>query len=701
MNDGLQVSHLDFPGLIGREWLSTNGAGGYASSTIPCLNTRKYHGLLVAALAPPVRRMVLLSRVEETLGAGGRRTAISSSEYPGAIHPQGHQFLRAFNTSPFPRWAYQTPVGTVEKSLRMLKGQNTVILTYTLLGGGSSIGLELRPLLALRPIHQLMQQWNGRLITDPPARQTLHVPATARTPEVFLAHTGSFEPASDWYLNHVYRREFERGYGGMEDLWSPGVLRFTLAPGQPVHLICSSDPIDLERALEQADWQCSSADYVIVPSQLSGARPIAPPAPDPAFDALLSAAGQFLLAAPPDGTADKPGEKSVTCIGNYPWGPPSARAALIGFSGLFLVPGRFGDARSLLLSLAAREEHGLMPTTFPEDGSAPLYDGADVSLWFIHAVWKYFLYTRDVATLRRRLLDVVLRVIERYRHGTDLGIAVDSEGLLLTRSPGCAATWMDARVGDWIITPRQGRAVELNALWFNAICAAAELAERYGSHDRAAELATFARGIKDAFNRRFWNEPAGCCYDVVEDHGADSSVRPNQLLAVSLPFAVLSISRHARVVNTVREHLLTPRGVRTLAPGSPQFIGRYEGNVSSRERAHYNGSAHPWLLGPYLTALLRVRGRGTTGRADARAILQPCLEYVAADGLGQLCELFDGDPPHRPGGGIASAAAIGELLRAYAEEVLDLGPAMPFPVSVTLGESPLLTGMPPQVKNPA
>jgi predicted glycogen debranching enzyme len=654
-------------------------------------------------MARPVRRMVLLSRVEETLAAGNRRFSLSCSEYPGTIHPQGYQFLRAFNPSPFPRWAYQTSGGTIEKSLRILKGENTVVLTYTLLAGEKSIGLELRPLLALRPIHEMMQQWNGRLSTDLVAKQTLRVPATARTPEVFFGHTGAFEPSGDWYLNHVYRREFERGYAGMEDLWSPGIVRLTLAPGQPVHLVCSSDPIDLEHVLERADWQGSSSEFSIVPSQVNGARRIAPPSPDSTFDALLSAAGQFILAAPPDGAGDKPSEKSVTCIGSYPWGPPSARAALIGFTGLFLVPGRFGDARSLLLSLAAREQHGLMPTILPEDGAAPPYDGADVSLWYIHAVWQYFRYTSDVATLRRKLLDVVLRVIERYRRGTDLGIAVDSEGLLLSRAAGCATTWMDAKVGDWVFTPRQGRAVEINALWYNALCSAAELCERYGSHDRAAELANFARGIKDAFNRRFWNEPAGCCYDVVEDHGADALVRPNQLLAVSLPFAVLSLDRHVRVVNKVREQLLTPRGIRTLAPGSPQYAGRCEGNVGSRDRAHYNGSAHPWLLGPYVTALLRVRGRGPAPRDEARAALHNCLEYLATDGLGHLCELFDGDPPHRPGGGLASAASVGEVLRAYAEEVLDLGPAMPFPVSLTLSEAALLAGTPPQpqVKNPA
>jgi glycogen debranching enzyme len=258
---------------------------------------------------------------------------------------------------------------------------------------------------------------------------------------------------------------------------------------------------------------------------------------------------------------------------------------------------------------------------------------------------------------------------------------------------------MDAKVGDWVLTPRQGRPVELNALWYNAVCIAAELSDRYGSADRAADLAALARRIRVAFNRRFWNEPAGCCFDVVDDHGADSSLRPNQLLAVSLAFPVLSLERHARVVAKVRETLLTPRGIRTLAPGDKNYMGRYEGNVGSRDRAHYNGSVHPWLMGHYVTAILRVRGRATPAREEARKVLHGILDYLTGDGSGQLCELFDGDQPHRPGGAISSALAVSEVLRAYAEEVLDLGPAMPFPINLTLTDAAVIAPIAPPVNH--
>lgn len=677
MNVAMQVSHLDFPALVAREWLATNGIGGYACSTIPSLNTRKYHGLLVAAMSPPVRRMVLLSRVEETLTLEGRRYPLGCAEYPGAIHPQGHHYLRAFNCDPFPRWAYQTQAGTVEKSLRLLRGENTVILTYTLLTGGKSIGMELRPLLALRPIHELMQQWNGRLLLEARGEQQHRLAATSRTPEVFMAHTGVCQTAPDWYLNHVYRREIERGYASMEDLWSPGLTRFTLPPGQPMHFVCSTDPIDLERVLERADWQCSTRECVIVPSEVGPTRRIAPPSADPTFDALVTAAGQFPVAGPPDGAGERASDKSVICIGAYPWGAPSVRASLIGFTGLLLIPGRLGDARALLLSLAERVRHGLLPAYLPEDGGAIAWGSADVSLWWINAVFNYFRYTCDVATLRRKLLDVAIGIIDAFRRGDDAAVRVDSEGLLAVESSDGPATWMDAMVGDWVLTPRNGRAVEINALWFNAVCAAAELSERYGSTERAAELALFGRRIEDAFNRRFWNEAEGCCHDVVADDATDSSVRPNQLLAVSLPFPVLSLGRHARVLEKVKEQLLTPRGIRTLWPRDPHYVGRYEGNVVSRDKAHFNGSAHPWLLGPYVTALLRVRGRGAAARDEARAAFAGVFDYLMEEGIGQVCELFDGDAPHRPGGAPVSALSISELLRAYTEDLLDLGPAMP------------------------
>jgi predicted glycogen debranching enzyme len=659
---------LSFDGLIAREWLATNALGGYACSTIPSLNTRKYHGLLVAAMAPPVRRMVLLSRVEETVHYNGWPFPLACNEYPGTIHPEGHRFLRAFSHEPFPRWAYQGDGWTLEKSLHLVRGRNTVVLSYTLLGGDKPIDLELRPLLALRGIHELTYQWQAPLTVETIALPTAaeqrqvrgarayahgqchRVPATGRTPEVFFAHDGTFDAQPAWYFNTIYRREQERGYPGLEDLWMPGVVKYHLAPGQSIHFACSTDPIELGAMV----------------SHSAGGDAARPPHADETISVLARAADQFVASIPNDSP-----DKGVAVVTQYPWSAPSGRLALIAFPGLFLATGRYAEARSLLLSYAKLLDGGLLPSEFPEDGSPPLYHGADVSLWFVYAVHQYLRYTGDAATVRRELYDALAMIVHYYLTGTRLGIAAGADGLISTSEPGIGTTWMDAGQGDSVVTPRAGKPVDLNALWFNCLRTVAELSEIFEEPRWAAELGELANSVKMSFNELFWNEAAGCCYDVITDAGPDPAVRPNQLLATSLPFPVLDLPRHEQVLRKVRDELLTPLGVRTLSPSDPHFQPRYAGNVPARDRAHYNGSVFPWLLGPLVTTHARVHGRGAQARAAAMDMLRGCLDHVAGDGLGQLCELFDGAPPHAPGGAVAAAAAVGEVLRAYVEHVAD------------------------------
>ena len=684
MNTPLDVSALSLDEMVGREWLATNALGGFASSTVPGLNTRKYHGLLVAAMAPPVRRMVLLSRVEETVFRDGWPFPLASNEYPGTIYPEGFRLLRAFTHEPFPRWAYQGEGWTLEKSLHLLHGENTVCLAYTLLGGDRPLEMELRPLLALRPIHDLTYQWQGRLtVEDGPSPaseeargqaygQTHRVPPTGRTPEVFFAHDGDFqgalEPQQTWYFNTIYRREQERGYRGLEDLWLPGLVKFKLSPGKTVYFACSSDPIDLGRVVGQVEQRGASVDALSVsftapPTNGSATRRA--PASDVIYTALARAADQFVAALPHSS------DGAMAVISQYPWAPPSVREALIAFGGLFCVTGRHADGRALLVSLAGKVRDGVLASEFPEDGSAPVYRGADVSLWLIHAVHQYLRHSGDEATVRRSLYEPVVRIIDHYRAGTSLGIAVDSDGLVSTHEPGVGTTWMDAKMGDWVVTQRSGRPVELNALWYNALCVAAELSDRFGHAERAAECLALAVSVKEAFNRRFWNDELVCCFDVVGDKRNDASIRPNQLLAASLPYPVLDIDRHELVLEWAMTVLLTPCGVRTLAPDDPGYQSRYFGPVVARDRAYHNGTAFPWLLGPLLSTFIRVRGRGAAARAAAMAMLRPCIDFITGPGTGQLCELFDGSPPHAPGGAPASAAAIGEVLRCYVEDILD------------------------------
>ncbi len=672
----MDLGTLQFDEQIEREWLVSNGIGGYASSTIPGLNTRKYHGLLVAALAPPVRRMVLLSRVEETVMIDGWPRRLASSEYPGTIHPEGWRLLRAFGAEPFPRWAYQTDDFTIEKSLCLLRWENTVCLSYCLLGGKRPVEFELRPLFALRGIHELMYQWNGKLQAEARGAREggwgrLHrIPPTTRTPEVFFAHDGSFTAESAWYLNTIYRAEEERGYAGLEDLWNAGVVRWTLSPGQSVHFVCSTDPVELERVVGEAErlsGEPTAATRGVWGTSLRTQEHPANVQPDDQdVCALLRAAEQFVLSVPRE-SENSGQEKATAVMTDYPWAPPSGRNALIAFAGLFLAPGRLAEGRELLQGMLDMMVRGLMPSEFPEDGSAPLYHGAGTSLWFAHAAQQYLWRNGEDVAFARRVLEALRQMIGQYRQGTELGIRADDDGLLRSADPRVGTTWMDAQVNDWIATPRRGRPVELNALWHNAVCIAAELAERAGDRHLAHDMRSLAGRIHTSFNARFWNEAEHCCFDVVQDDGADGSVRPNQLFAVSLPYPVLAIQRHASVVEKVRSELLTPMGVRTLSQKDVKYHGRYLGDVLARDAAYHQGSAYPWLMGPFAAAYCRVYGHNDRTRQQVREWLEPLLQFLRTDGMGQLPELFDGDAPQRPGGAVASARSVAGVLCALTE----------------------------------
>lgn len=643
-----------FDEQIRQEWLISNGIGGYASSTVLGCNTRKYHGLLVAAMSPPVRRMVILSRVEETVIHRGWPSPLSCSEYPGTIHPEGHLLLQAFNDDAYPRWGYQGDGWTLVKQLHLLRGRNAVCVRYILLGQASDVELEVKPLFALRSIHQVMNQWSGQ----PPVRQIdanhLHVQPTRKTPEVFIAHDGAFTNEPLWYYSNLYRHEPERGYNGLEDLWLPGSIRWKLKPGEPVNLVVSTEPIDLAATLREVEIDD------------------APPVPlhglavdtTPALDTLVRAAGTFVLRLE--------SETIPPIITNYPWSAPLMREALIGFSGLFLTTGRFEQARTMLLALASHERDGLLPSMFPEDGAEPPYDAPDVSLWYVQAVYDYFRYTRDEKTLLDRLMPVVERILDAFSQGTVPGVTLADGGLVRTAA---GATWMNAAITGRYVTPREGCAVEVNALAYNALRIGTELAQLAGRPTRAATWNASADVLASAFMRQFWNEADGCCYDVVDGEQRDASLRPNQLLAVALPFPVLDACRHARVVQVMAEHLLTPLGLRTLAPTDSRFIPRKAGNEAARANARHQGTVYPWLLGPFAAALARLHGRSVTTRRQIEQLLQPCIQYMQTQGRGQLCELFDGAPPHAPGGAIAAAASVGQVLSAYVEHVLCAGPS--------------------------
>ncbi len=650
----LDLSSPKFDEVIAREWVLGLGNGAYASSTVCNCNTRKYHGLFVAAMAAPVRRMVVLSRVDAVVRTGGESFDLATNEYPGAIDPAGHAFLRAFNHEPFPRWGYQGEGWTIEQDLRFLPGGNTVLLVYTLLGGHTPVELDLHPLFALRGIHELMHQADVSLTVQPAGERQLRVPATLHTPEVFFAHDGDFVRQGYWYLNNYYRREEQRGYDCMEDLWSPGIVRCRLSPGQSAHFVCSTEPIDFLKTLRQL------SDYF---------QPAAPPHLamhlDRTLASLLNAARQHVTRGC-DGTA--------FVMSGYPYAPAAGRDAMICLPGLLLVPGRLDEARELLSAFASLMRRGVMPSQLSEDATGWRYLAADTSLWFINSVWEYLRYGGDESFVTGKLLPVIRQIIDTLLEGAALGVRIDDDGLFYCGNAGEPTTWMDARTIDGAVTPRIGRPVCVSALWYNALHIGAELSRLAGQSAAAERLLEQAERTRKSFNRQFWNTAADCCYDVIDDHAPDASIRPNQLFSISLPFPVLDASRHALVLARVMKDLVTPVGVRTLPPSDPKYRGLYAGGVVARDRAQHQGSAFPWLLGPLVTAYMRVFGRNDTTRAEAKRLLSGCLAYLSDDGNGHICELFDGDAPHRPGGNLASARSVAEMLRSLTEDVLEITP---------------------------
>jgi predicted glycogen debranching enzyme len=610
-----------------REWLETNGIGGFASSTVIGLNTRRYHGLLVAATQPPVDRMVLLSKFEETLVVGERRFELSCNRYPGVIHPQGHVYLREFRSDPFPTFVYEIDGLELTKTVFMPHGENTTVIEYALAGGQAM--LELRPLIAFRDYHSTTHQnssIDGRLRIEP---GRVACSPYQGCPTLYLAHTdGEVRPDGDWYRNFEYTVEQERGLDFQEDLFNPLLLTFRIADLAPATVVASTEPRDAGCAPQLRAREAARRVAVL--------RDV--PADDSFTRALVRAADQFIV---------KRGEES-TVIAGYHWFSDWGRDTMIALPGLTLATGRYEEARRILLAFAASVDRGMLPNRFPDAGETPEYNTVDATLWFFEAARAYLAYTGDYGFVRTRLLDVLADIVAWHERGTRYGIRVDEDGLLLAGEPGVQLTWMDAKIGDWVVTPRHGKPVEIQALWYNALRVMADL-----SGD--PKYTAMARKARDHFAPLFWNQEAGCLYDVVNGDTRDGSIRPNQILAVSLFHSMLPDDLAARVVDTVERHLLTPYGLRSLAPSDPQYRGRYEGGPSSRDSAYHQGTVWPWLIGPFVTAYTRVHGRPPDWQ-------EPFRQYLEEQG-GQLPEVFDGDAPHRAGGCMAQAWSVAELLR--------------------------------------
>jgi glycogen debranching enzyme len=628
------------------EWIETNGLGGYASSTVIGANTRRYHGLLVAATKPPLGRMVLLSKLEETLVVDGRRYDLSVNHYPGATHPNGDRHLREFRRDPFPIWVYQLEGIELEKRAHMARGENTTVVEYELRALDRDpvpeCSLELRPLIAFRDYHSMSHANDAleRRVALEPGRAS--VTPYHGAPTLHLHHNADHvESTGNWYYRFQYEVERERGLDYEEDLFNPMALVFHFGRRATARVVASTE----------------ARPETVAPPPASRPRTL--------VESLEAAADQFLVRR----------GSLKTVIAGYHWFGDWGRDTMIALPGLTLATGKFDVARDILEAFAASISQGMLPNRFPDAGEAPEYNTVDATLWFFEAIRAYAQYTGDFRFVRDSLYAKLREIVDWHMRGTRYGIRVDDDGLLRCGEPGVQLTWMDAKIGDWVVTPRTGKPVEIQALWYNALRTMEDFARQFGDKGPelfAVELATLA---KSSFNRQFWNEGAGCLYDVVECGDRDGAVRPNQIFAVSLRHPILEGDRARQVVEVVERDLLTPMGLRSLSPRDSRYRPHYLGGVWERDSAYHQGTVWPWLMGPFLTAYLRVHRHSDAARDRATEWLEGFRAHLDTAGLGQISEIADAEPPFTPRGCIAQAWSVAELLRAAVEDVY----AMPQP----------------------
>jgi predicted glycogen debranching enzyme len=650
----------DLETALRREWLETNGLGGFASSTIIGLNTRRYHGLLVAATKPPVGRLVLLSKLEETLWIDGRRFDLSANRYPGVIHPQGFHYLKQFRLDPFPVFTYGVEGIEMEKSVFMIHGENSTVIHYELRKNNrpevpKNLRLEIRPLIAFRDYHGTTHE-NSAINPAVQERSGLaSVTPYEGLPSLHWAHNAiELRKTGDWYRNLEYDAERERGLDFSEDLFNPFALCFDLRLRRQASIIASTEQRDVTQAVEYKRAEITRRRKALVASPI-----------EDSFAQSLAAASDHYLVSRRD-------EKTV--IAGYHWFGDWGRDTMIALPGLTLPTGKYDVARSILRIFAKHVDQGMLPNRFPDAGETPEYNTVDAAFWFFEAARAYFAYTGDLEFVRDELYPMFADIISWHARGTRYGIKVDPSGLLASGEVGVQLTWMDAKVGNRVVTPRRGKPVEIQALWYNALCIMEDLASRFGDEAARKRYRHMAAVAQWSFNRLFWNEKLGCLYDVVNGGPPDPSIRPNQIVAVSLPHSMLPRDRARSVVEKVEEHLLTPFGLRSLAPSDPQYRGRYTGGSADRDGAYHRGTVWSWLLGPFITAYIKVNGESEEARRQAQAWLSPLESHLAEAGLGHISEIFEGDPPHRPCGCIAQAWSVAEILRVYIEDVRGLRP---------------------------
>jgi predicted glycogen debranching enzyme len=647
----------DLAAAESREWLVTNGIGGYASGTIAGSQTRRYHGLLVAALQPPLGRTQLVSAIDEIVHYAGADFSLATHRWAsGGVDPKGFLLIEDFHLEgSTPVWTYALADALLEKRVWMHQTENSTYIQYTLLRGSGPLELEMKAFVNYRDFHSLTHAGDWRM-NIAPVEQGIKVQAfDGATPFYLKSSSATCEPRHEWYLGCYFAEETERGLEDREDRLFAVLFRAKLKVGSSVTLVATTESTALVDG-ETARAERANHDVKLFHEWQAKNEALAEEAPSWLWQLVL-AADQFIVKR---SLPEEPDGHSI--IAGYHWFGDWGRDTMIALPGLTLTTGRADVARQILLAFSRYVDAGMLPNNFPDAGGNPEYNTVDAALWFFEAIRQYVAATQDTATLQK-LFPVLALMIDSHIAGTRYNIHVDpADGLLYAGGPGVQLTWMDAKIGGWVVTPRTGKPVEINALWINALETMAGFARLLAKPSDAYE--GHAAKAKNSF-QKFWNAGRNCCFDVIDspDVGTDTSLRPNQIFAVSLPVSPLTQQQRGAIVDICARHLLTSHGLRSLAPGEPGYSGRYGGSPRDRDAAYHQGTVWGWLLGTFALAHYRVYH----DRKAALRFLEPLGRQIYASGLGTLSEIFDGHTPFNPRGCIAQAWTVAEVLRAWQE----------------------------------
>jgi predicted glycogen debranching enzyme len=653
--------------LLTKEWLLTNERGSYASSTIVGCNTRRYHGLLIGSLNPPANRIMALANCLEMVILNGNVFNLSTFEFNGKFAPSGFTLLKRFCRDTAVHFDYQLPQFRLTKSVYLLRDTDMVALVYDFTAVKKPLEFVLRPFIGLRDFHTLQKSYahfssawlgDGLLIRH-------DIPGSC---ELFLSCPSmNFEKDHQWWFNFVYRNDEQRGQDFTEDLWTPGFFKGTI--DSPARVVLWANFGSSGRAAYDAeelkpDIEAVRDDLRRHQSDITAA------AKTRDFRKLCLAADQFIARRQPSEGC----EPRTTILAGFPWFADWGRDAFIATPGLLLCLGRFEEAKSVLTTFATAADEGMIPNQFDDHSNTAYFNSVDASLWFINAAFQYLNAAGDSETFTRQLLPVIRCIIDSYQQGSSprceagrFGICADADGLITAGNEQTQLTWMDAKYDGVAFTPRYGKAVEVNALWYNALCLLAQYSMLNENRESGIEYRDMADKVKTSFCELFWNKTSGYLYDcILPDGSADASLRPNQIFAVSLPFSPLSPQQQKVVVDIVQKNLLTPFGLRTLNAEDNRYKGIYTGPQKQRDEAYHQGTVWPYLLGPFVESYLKVNGFSRKSKKKAAEFIRPLLQHLTEDGcLGQIGEIFDGDAPHKPKGCIAQAWSVAELIRIY------------------------------------